>query len=91
MQRRADQIEELFLRFLLVLGALGRNVEHSNFSLCVWLQLQVVHRCVGKVNFLLKCRRLLLCLRYQHGHLTEDVSVHENQSDKHEEHDRDFR
>ena len=43
LKRRNDQIEKLLLRFLLVLSALGRDVEHSNFSLCVRFQLEVVH------------------------------------------------
>ena len=43
LNRRADQLHKIFLDILLILGALGRDKEHSNVSLGVVLQTKIIH------------------------------------------------
>lgn len=88
--RRTDQFNEIVLYGLLVLGALGRDEEHSNVNLCVIFQAEIVHRRVGEVNLLLKLTGLFLCLSDQGGHLTEHIGVNQNKCDKDQEHGSDL-
>ena len=64
---------------MLILRALGRDEVHANVRLSVLLELQVVHRGISDIDLTLQLGRLLRSLTDQHRHLTEDVSIHQNE------------
>ena len=75
---------------LLVLRTLSRDEVESDLVLCVLGEIHILHSRVGHVDLLLETALFLAHLRHQHGHLSEQDSVVQDQRDEDDEDGGDF-
>ena len=90
VQRGTDDLEETVELFLLVLGTLRRDQVQAHLILRILRQVHVFHGRVRHVDLLLKSGLFLADLANEHGHLSENDSVVQNQRYQDDENERDL-
>ena len=82
LQGFTDLMLEICQLFLLILSSHGRQQVKSYLFLGFILQLHVIHGSVSLIDLLLEIGRLLLSLTDTDGHLTENVTIDEDQDEE---------
>ena len=58
--------------------------------LSIFRQVHIFHSCIGNIYLILKIGGFLCDLRYEHSHLTKNLSIVHSQSNQNCEHDNDL-
>ena len=85
IERRGDDLQEVIKLILFILSTLGSNQIETHFVLGILGQVHILHSRVCYVNLGLESTFFLTDLRNKHGHLSENDSIIQNESDENDE------